>query len=119
MKYLLFVLLFCGIAKADDLVYEGEWVTNKGRNLDGTMTCVVKDLGKNRWSGKFYGIWQGQRFSYTVSWEGRPDKLKGKATIDGADYDWEGEFGAQSPGWFKGTFVSRRYSGYFNLKEKK
>ena len=35
--------LCCGFASAKDLVYEGVWITNKGRDLTGTMKCVVKE----------------------------------------------------------------------------
>jgi hypothetical protein len=121
MKKVLLALvlaLFGGTATAEDLVYEGTWVTTN-RQLDGRMTCVATDLGSNKWKGRFYGVWQGRKFDYTVEWTGTPDKLTGKATIDGAKYDWKGEMGAQSPGWFKGSFTGNRYIGSFDLKEKK
>src|SRR4051795_11320847 len=76
---------------AQDALYEGFWHTTN-RKLDGTMTCAVKDLGDNKWSGRFHGVWQGVPFDYTVAFTGPPEKLQGKATIDGADYIWSGTF---------------------------
>src|SRR5258707_645044 len=111
------LLLSSAAAGAKDLVYEGTWVTTN-RALDGTMTCVVTDLGGNKWRGHFYGDWQGNEFSYRVNFSGPPEKLRGRATIDGADYEWTGEMGKGSPGWFKGKFTGDRYEGSFTLKQK-
>src|SRR5947209_16335100 len=97
-------------ADAKEAVYEGTWVTTN-RQLDGTLTCVVTDLGDNRWRGHFSGAWQGQEFSYEVDFRGPPDKLRGQAVIDGADYEWAGAMGKGSPGWFKGKFWGSRYKG--------
>lgn len=107
---------FCVTALAEDAVYEGPWHTTN-RKLDGTMRCAVKDLGDNKWSGRFYGVWQGVPFDYTVPFSGSPDKLQGKATIDGADYIWSGSFNPDD-GRFKGNFGGNRYSGYFDLAMK-
>src|SRR3954467_12347748 len=96
----------CAIAFAGDATYEGPWHTTN-RKLDGPMTCAVKDLGDNKWSGRFYGIWQGVPFDYTVSFSGFPDKLQGKATIGGADYIWSGVFDSEE-GRFKGQFGGSR-----------
>jgi hypothetical protein len=114
----LFLILFSGTAMADPLVYEGTWLTTRTSQLEGRMTANVEDLGNNKWKGRFYGVWQGRPFSYDVEWTGPHDKMSGKARIDGADYDWKGEMAAHSPGWFKGTFTSRRYTGSFDLKGK-
>lgn len=101
---------------AEDAVYEGPWHTTN-RKLDGTMTCAVKDLGEGKWSGRFYGQWSGVPFDYTVAFTGPPEKLQGKATIDGADYIWSGTF-SDDEGRFKGNFGGNRYSGYFDLAKK-
>jgi len=103
-------------ARADDAVYEGPWHTTN-RKLDGIMTCAVKDLGDNKWTGRFYGVWQGVPFDYTVSFSGPPEKVQGKATIDGADYLWSGSFNPDEER-FKGNFGGNRYSGYFDLVKK-
>lgn len=120
MKSLLSIagLLLCSgsIATAEDSLYEGAWHTTN-RKLDGTMTCAVKELGDNKWSGRFYGQWQGTPFDYTVSFTGPPEKLQGKATIDGADYLWSGSFNSEDDR-FKGQFGGNRYSGYFDLTKK-
>jgi len=107
---------FCEAVLAEDGVYEGTWHTTN-RKLYGTMTCAVKDLGDNKWSGRFYGQWQGVPFDYTVPFTGPPEKLQGKATIDGADYIWSGSFN-NDDGRFKGNFGGNRYSGYFDLAKK-
>ena len=104
-------------AGAKDLVYEGAWVTTN-RQLDGTMTCVVTDLGDNKWRGHFHGVWFGQEFSYEVEFSGPPDKLRGQAVIDGADYEWTGQMSKGATGRFKGKFWGSAYNGYFNLKQK-
>lgn len=101
-----------------DLVYEGTWKTTN-RKLDGTMIAEVTDLGGGKWKGRFYGVWQGVKFDYKVEFSGPPDKLTGKARIDGADYNWKGSMGTESPGFFKGTFDGSRYIGSFDLKTKK
>jgi hypothetical protein len=111
------LLASCAAAGAKDLVYEGTWVTTN-RKLDGTMTCVVTDLGGNRWHGHFSGVWSGQRFSYEVDFSGPADKLRGQAVIDGADYEWTGEMDREFPGSFTGSFWGSRYTGHFNLKRK-
>jgi hypothetical protein len=100
-------------AKDEDRVYEGTWVTTN-RPLQGTLTCVVTDLGDNQWRGHFSGAWNGQQFAYKVNFSGSPDKLRGHAVIDGADYEWAGEMGKE----FKGKFWGNRYAGSFALKKK-
>src|SRR6186713_2799320 len=104
----LFLLASAATAGARDLVYQGDWVTTN-RKLDGTMTCVVTDLGDQEWRGYFYGVWQGVQFSYTVKFSGPPEKLHGKAIIDGADYEWTGSMSKGPPGWLKGSFGGSRY----------
>lgn len=63
-----------------ETIYEGTWVTTN-RRLDGRMTCVVTEAGENRWTGHFYGVWQGVEFSYKVNFNGPPEKNVG----DGRD----------------------------------
>lgn len=50
-------------AVADDSIYEGVWHTTN-RKLDGTMTCVVTDLGLEKWRGRFSftGNFGGSRY---------------------------------------------------------
>src|SRR5882757_5155234 len=108
------LFLYATTVAAEDAVYEGVWHTTN-RKLDGTMMCAVKDLGEGKWTGRFYGVWQGVPFDYTVSFAGRPEKLTGKAAIDGADYTWSGDLNADEAGRFKGSFGSNRYTGYFDL----
>jgi hypothetical protein len=101
-------------AMASDRLYEGTWQTTN-RKLDGKLQCVVRDLGNDRWQGRFYGVWQGVAFDYTVTFTGLPADLHGTAVIDGASYTWTGELTANA---FNGRFGGSRYSGHFELKEK-
>jgi hypothetical protein len=101
---------------AADNVYVGEWHTTN-RKLDGTMTCVAT-LGNDNWRGRFYGVWQGVNFDYTVDFSGPPEALRGQATIDGANYDWTGTLSGQSPRTFQGQFGGSRYAGHFKLTEQ-
>ena len=103
--------------QAEDSIYEGVWRTTN-RKLDGIMTCAVTDFGDGNWQGRFYGVWQGVKYDYTVTFAGPPNDLRGKATIDGAHYDWKGEISEDVPGTFKGTFGGTRYTGFFELKSK-
>src|SRR5689334_4830004 len=96
-------------AMAADRVFEGHWHTTN-RKLDGTMRCVVTDLGNENWQGRFIGTWQGVPFDYTVKFSGPPSRLHGTANIDGADYSWTGvmetaEMSGDSHGSFKATFT--------------
>jgi len=119
----LLLTLLSAVASAEERVYSGAWKTTN-RKLDGTMTSAVKELGENKWQGRFYGVWQGVSFDYTVAFTGSPSDLRGTATIDGASYTWTGAIGPSAaadaaPGSvFKGTFGGSRYNGSFELKEK-
>ena len=119
-KFLIAMLLLfgAGVAQAAELVYEGTWLTTN-RKLDGTMTAVVTENGDNKWKGKFYGVWEGRKFSYNIEFSGPPDALKGTATIDGASYNWTGKMSTTSPGTLTGQFDGSRYKGSFDLKQKK
>jgi len=122
IAFALSLTMWCMQGQAADYVFEGPWHTTN-RKLDGVMTCVVTDLGSENWQGRFYGVWQGVPFDYTVKFSGPPSRLHGTATIDGADYSWTGNIGSgetvrDSQGSFKGTFGGNRYTGYFDLKPK-
>jgi hypothetical protein len=120
MRSTLVILTLLGssaLAGAKDVVYEGTWLTTN-RRLDGPITCVVTDLGDNKWRGHFYGVWQGQEFSYKVTFSGPPEKLRGRTVIDGANYEWTGEMSQGPRGQFNGTFWGNRYLGSFTLKQK-
>lgn len=115
--FLFFVLFFFAtVAHAETYVFQGSWKTTANRKLDGTMTCDVIRTAKDKWTGKFYGVWQGVEFSYDVKFSGPPNELKGKATIDGASYDWTGSIDKEK---FKGTYTGSRYTGSFDLTRKK
>jgi hypothetical protein len=115
MNLLPTLLLLCSswlAAPADELVYQGAWNTTN-RKLDGQMTCLLTPLAKEEWRGRFYGIWQGVEFDYTVNFHGPANDLRGVATIDGAAYDWRGRMNERQ---FKANFGGDRYTGSFDLK---
>lgn len=103
---------------AADVIYEGDWHTTN-RKLDGTMTCIVTEKSDEKWRGRFFGVWQGVAFDYTVDFAGPAEKLTGTAMIDGADYSWTGKIKKGETPSFSGSFGGSRYAGYFDLKEKK
>lgn len=118
MKYLsALVLLFAFLAsaQAEDYIYEGPWKTTN-RKLDGIQTAVVKSVGIEKWEARFYGIWQGVDYDYNVKFTGKPDALRGTATIDGASYEWKGNVDQEK---FEGTFTGDRYTGFFDMTRKK
>lgn len=73
------MVLVASTALARDYVYYGTWVTTQGRQLDGTMTCVLTPTAKHRYNGRFYGVWMGVPFDYTVPITGPIQKLQGTA----------------------------------------
>jgi hypothetical protein len=116
--------------------YQGPWVTTKNKKLDGIANCEVEQLAKDKWKGRFWGVWQHVPFDYTV--EFGPDKsnkrsdepknrsekrgqltadssaipVAGRATIDGARYDWTGTL---APNEFDIEFTGSRYEGHLEL----
>lgn len=116
-KYLLFVaLLFSSsFVFADESVsFRGPWKTTN-RKLDGIMDAVVTSKGNQQWEGRFYGVWQGVEYDYTVKFTGPADQLRGTATIDGASYEWTGSVSKRH---FNGTFTGSRYNGSFDMTAK-
>lgn len=113
----LFLLLFAASVEAAEPQYrfEGTWRTTN-RRLDGDMKCDFNSIGKERWQARFYGVWQGVDFDYTVRFAGPPDDLQGEATIDNAYYKWRGR---ADQGSFSGNFTGDRYTGSFNLKRSR
>ncbi len=102
------------LAVEAEVIYEGTWRTTN-RKLDGAMTCVVTPLPQQKWRGHFYGVWQGVKFDYTETFEGPANALQGKATIDGAAYEWKGALNQKQ---FKANFSGDRYIGSFDLARK-
>jgi hypothetical protein len=115
-RCILGLIIFLGpnLAWGADNVYSGTWKTTN-RKLDGAMTCAVREVGDQKWQGRFYGVWQGVPFDYTVPFTGETSDLQGTATIDGASYVWKGSI---AEGTFRGTFGGSRYAGAFDLKEQ-
>lgn len=115
----LLVLLAVGAspAFARNYEFEGTWKT-VNRKLDGRMTCIMTDLGEQKWQGRFFGVWQGVPFDYTVDFNGPLTELRGTAVIDNANYIWAGRVDEGAPGLFRGNFDGDRYRGSFELKEQ-
>jgi hypothetical protein len=109
------VLASCSVARADELVYQGDWKTTN-RELDGTVTCVITRVAAEKWKGRFYGTWQGIEFDYKVDFVGPPNRLHGTAVIDDATYEWKGWLTDKN---FKANFGGDRYQGSFDLTRKK
>ncbi len=42
----------CNGCSRKDYIYQGTWKTTN-RKLDGTMTCVITPLAKEKWRGRF------------------------------------------------------------------
>ena len=116
--------------------YQGPWVTTINKKLDGIANCDVEQLAKDKWKGRFWGVWQHVPFDYTVEFgpnksSKRSDEptnpgqkhgqltadtlgiaVAGKATIDGASYDWTGTL---APNEFDIQFTGSRYEGHLEL----
>lgn len=112
LSYLLMPATQAGETPTVEYVYRGNWQT-VNRPLDGEMTCIVTSTGKHKWQGRFYGIWQGVDFDYTVDFTGPPKDLQGSAMIDGASYDWRAWITRDA---MKANFSGSRYEGSFDLK---
>ena len=113
-------------------IYQGPWVTTKNKKLNGDANCEIKQTSKNRWQGRFWGVWQQVAFDYTVEFgvdtnEQKPRILfarekagktaevpvMGTATIDGASYEWKGQLSIEE---FNIEFTGSRYEGSLQLK---
>lgn len=123
MKYLsVLFLLIVSSAIAEDYRFTGAWQTNRSRTkqaLDGPITCDFKSLGNEKYSAKFYGIWQGVPYEYDVKFTGKPDtnprELTGTAMVDGVPYTWTG---TADKAQFNGSFTSHNYVGSFSLRNR-
>jgi hypothetical protein len=104
----------CTAADGEDAVYIGPWKTTN-RKLDGTMTCAIRMVEKEKWLGRFWGTWQGVDFDYAVDFSGPPDHLHGQAIVDGVAYEWKGRMNDRQ---FRANFGGDRYSGSFDLKRE-
>lgn len=116
---LISALLAVGAAPAiaRDYEFEGTWRTTN-RKLDGRMTCIMTDLGDQKWQGRFFGVWQGVAFDYHVDFSGPLTELRGTAVIDQANYAWAGRVDEGSPTSFRVNFDGDRYRGSFELFER-
>lgn len=120
IKTLLVFLALSSAALGREYVYQGQWVT-QNRPLDGIMTAAITPVkpasGPVRdYTGRFFGVWQGVSFDYTVAFHGPLDKLVGTAMIDGASYEWKGVL---TKDVFVANFGGDRYVGIFKLQRKK
>jgi hypothetical protein len=109
------------LAADDPKTFEGTWV-NRKYNTNGTLKCVATKESGDTWKATFSGKFQGENFSYDVTFKGKPGRggqtdLSGTAEIRNHKYTWEGTL--------KGEMLTGRYrsnSGYFgefNLRTPK
>lgn len=119
------VLGLCGglvVADEPSKTWEGTWV-NKRYNTSGTLKCVAKpDKEKEgTWKATFSGSFQGQPFSYDVTFEekkgAKQSDLSGKSKIGNHNYEWTGAMKGDA---LTGQYKSNSgYYGNFTLKAKK
>jgi hypothetical protein len=101
-------------------IYQGTWINRKYKTT-GPLRCTVREKEGNRWKARFNGTFKGDPFTYTVEFtakkgEGKTD-LKGKATLDGDQYEWTGQLKGVN---FTVRYRSLKgYNGEFTLKESK
>jgi len=113
---LIFLAASISSASARDYVFEGTWRTTN-RPLDGRMTCIVTDLGGEKWQGRFYGVWQRVPFDYTVMFSGPLTELRGTAVVDHANYTWAARIDDGPVSTFRANYDGDRYRGSFELIE--
>jgi hypothetical protein len=115
-------LAFAALATAEEKTWEGKW-NNKRFGTSGPLKCVATETEPGTWKAKFSGSFQGDSFSYDVTFDAKPGKAKGqqdlsgKATISGQDYEWKGTLkGTQLKGTYKSSGAN---FGEFVLNEPK
>ena len=98
-------------AAGEERVWEGKW-NNKKFGTSGPLKCVATEGDDGVWKATFSGKFQGEGFSYDVSFDSKQGKgqtdLSGKANIRGHEYEWTGSI--------KGTQLKGKYTanvGYF------
>jgi hypothetical protein len=98
--------------------WEGTW-NNKLYGTSGTMKCVAEEGKDGVWTANFSGVFQGEKFSYDVTFDGKPGKgqtdLSGTATIRNHKYEWTGSIKGDT---LRGKYKANSgYNGDFVLKE--
>jgi hypothetical protein len=111
---LLIVLLGASVASANPYTFHGPWHTTANRQLVGTQTAVIERVSLEEWKGHFYGTWHGADFSYTVTFSGPPDALRGTAVVDGTPYKWTGSINQKK---LRGKFHGG-YTGSFDMDRR-
>lgn len=87
-----------------------------GGSYQGKLSAsVIKEQGKDKWSAGLTMEYRGRSYFYPVTFSGKPDRLKGKASVLMMTFAASGQMKGDT---FSGTFISQDYSGTFSLKEK-
>ena len=111
---LLMVFGIASLASANPYTFHGTWHTTARRQLAGTQTAVIERVSLEEWRGHFYGTWHGADFSYTVTFSGPPNALRGTAVIDGTPYEWTGSINQKK---LRGKFDGG-YTGSFDMDRR-
>lgn len=126
MKTLIVFLSLCSSVCAADYTLSGVWNTDKGKILDGTMTCRAKYNKETKlWKGVFSGKWRFKGSEslydygpYDAEWSWKKSEgnnIAGTTDVDGARYTWKGKMSGKK---FIAEFQSNFYHGYFDLDLK-
>ncbi|MCA9114644.1 MAG: hypothetical protein KDA79_06125 [Planctomycetaceae bacterium] len=115
---MLAVVLFPGVASADEMTWEGTW-NNKKYGTSGPLKCVATETKKGQWSGTFTGTFKGDPFKYEATFRSRKARggqaLAGTATIRGHQYQWTG---SMKDGTLSGKYRNNvGYYGEFVLQQ--
>ena len=104
---------------AQSAVFQGTWVNRKMRT-QGPLRCTMEISDESEWSARFDGKFKSDNFKYDVKFDakktGAKTDLKGKADVDGDEYEWIGVL--------KGDSLTIRYksvkgyNGEFNMKKQ-
>lgn len=117
---LLAFFLASSLHAGEEKTWEGKW-NNKRFGTSGPLKCVATETEDGKWKATFSGKFQGEGFTYDVTFDGTPGKgqtdLSGTATVSGQGYQWTGSIkGKQLKGKYKSDGAN---FGEFTLTEAK
>lgn len=112
-------LCFCSLLlisiinqNSNSIEYRGNIIINSRYNMD--ITCLMTDLGNNKWKGEFEVIFRNRIYRTSSSWEGTVKSMSGQMNIAGNSFSWNGKI---EDGRFSGTCNNRKYSGTFLMRK--
>ncbi len=97
--------------------WQGTWKNFKFKS-SGPIACKAVAIAENTWEGKFTGLFHGDPFEYTITFQAIEKQgvtnLQGAAKLDGDRYEWVGQVEGAA---FRGKFRSLKgYYGEFNMR---